>query len=160
MKNLIFLLGATCSGKTKILLKNNGSDSISNGDMPSDSTLKTDAVAKIDTIAKTDVFRINEDFTHTSHKIIIHTLEVETREEEEQVNEFVFEDRVYQVDAAIVRLLKDAKQMKSDLLHISLNDIVGFIVSPEDFKKRVLSLIDRDFISMDDRDKTLYHYMA
>jgi cullin-4 len=81
-------------------------------------------------------------------------------EENQSTNEKVFQDRQYQVDAAIVRIMKTRKS----LLHNQLvNEVVAqlkFPVKPPDIKKRIESLIDRDYLARDEQNQNQYNYLA
>jgi cullin-4 len=72
----------------------------------------------------------------------------------------VFQDRQYQVDAAIVRIMK----MRKTLLHNQLiSECVAqlkFPIKPPDIKKRIESLIDRDYLARDEQNANQYNYLA
>lgn len=81
-------------------------------------------------------------------------------EENQSTNEKVFQDRQYQVDAAIVRIMK----MRKSLLHnLLISECVGqlkFPIKPADIKKRIESLIDRDYLARDEQNPNQYNYLA
>ncbi|CAN0034390.1 unnamed protein product, partial [Heterosigma akashiwo] len=53
-----------------------------------------------------------QEFTHKLYRIRINTIQLkETVEENEKTHEAVFRDRQYQVDAAIVRIMKSRKTL-------------------------------------------------
>jgi cullin-4 len=72
----------------------------------------------------------------------------------------VFQDRQYQVDAAIVRIMK----MRKSLLHNQLvSEVVAqlkFPIKPGDIKKRIESLIDRDYLARDEQNANQFNYLA
>ena len=76
----------------------------------------------------------------------------ETTEEQKATEERVFQDRQYQIDAAIVRIMK----MRKSLTH----NLLKFPVKPPDLKKRIESLIDRDYMERDKDNPNQYNYVA
>ncbi|KAK2079007.1 hypothetical protein QBZ16_002697 [Prototheca wickerhamii] len=84
-------------------------------------------------VADTDVFSINENFQSRLYKIKIGMRESE--QNKEVTRERVEEDRKPQIEAAIVRIMKV-------------------------IKKRIESLIERDFIERDASDRSMYRYVA
>ena len=56
---------------------------------------------------------------------------------------FFFQDRQYQIDAAIVRIMKMRKSLHHTPLITELYNQLKFPVKPPDLKKRIESLIDR-----------------
>ena len=73
----------------------------------------------------------------------------ETTEEQKATEERVFQDRQYQIDAAIVRIMKMRKTLSHNLLLTELYNQLKFPVKPPDLKKRIESLIDRDYMERD-----------
>uniref|UniRef100_A0A8C9L8Q1 Cullin-4B n=1 Tax=Pavo cristatus TaxID=9049 RepID=A0A8C9L8Q1_PAVCR len=74
--------------------------------------------------------------------------------------ERVFQDRQYQIDAAIVRIMKMRKTLGHNLLVSELYNQLKFPVKPGDLKKRIESLIDRDYMERDKDNPNQYHYVA
>ena len=75
-------------------------------------------------------------------------------------NEKVFQDRIYAVDAAIVRIMKTRKTLRHNLLMAALMEQLKFPFKPADIKKRIESLIDRDYMARDEADSQTYKYLA
>jgi len=112
-------------------------------------------------VNEADKFTLNKTFTHRLFKIKINQVQMrETPEENQVTNEQVFQDRQYQVDAAIVRVLKTRKSLNHNLLVTELYNQLKFPVKPSDIKKRIESLIDRDYMERDKDNPTTYHYVA
>lgn len=64
-----------------------------------------------------DIFHLNLDFTHKLYRIKINTIQLkETVEENEKTHAEVDRDRQYQIDAAIVRIMKARKKLSHNLL--------------------------------------------
>ncbi|XP_076337689.1 cullin 4 [Tachypleus tridentatus] len=108
-----------------------------------------------------DKFEFNNDFTNRYFRIKINQIQMkETQEEQSTTQERVFQDRQYQIDAAIVRIMKMRKSLTHNLLITELYDQLKFPVKPADLKKRIESLIDRDYLERDKDNPNQYHYVA
>ncbi|KAF9185173.1 Cullin-4B [Haplosporangium sp. Z 11] len=107
-------------------------------------------------VSETDEFKFNKDFTAPLTRIKINAIQLkETQEENASTNERIFQDRQFQVDAAIVRIMKTRKQLSHTLLISELFDQLKFAIKPSDLKKRIESLIDRDYLERDKNDQGL-----
>lgn len=108
-----------------------------------------------------DKFQFNDDFKHKLYRIKINQIQMkETQEENTSTTERVFHDRQYQVDAAIVRIMKMRKTLSHTLLISELFNQLKFPVKPPDLKKRIESLIDREYMERDKEAPNTYHYVA
>lgn len=108
-----------------------------------------------------DKFQFNADFTNKLFRIKINQIQMkETNEEQKATEERVFQDRQYQIDAAIVRIMKMRKTLSHNLLISELYNQLKFPVKPADLKKRIESLIDRDYMERDKDNPNQYNYMA
>uniref|UniRef100_A0A452QTK9 Cullin-4B n=1 Tax=Ursus americanus TaxID=9643 RepID=A0A452QTK9_URSAM len=81
-------------------------------------------------------------------------------EEQASTTERVFQDRQYQIDAAIVRIMKMRKTLSHNLLVSEVYNQLKFPVKPADLKKRIESLIDRDYMERDKENPNQYNYIA
>lgn len=68
--------------------------------------------------------------------------------------------RAHAVDAAIVRIMKTRRSLAHKLLARELATQLRFAVSGPALKKRVESLIDREFLARDEADPSVYNYLA
>lgn len=66
----------------------------------------------------------------------------------------------FQVDAAIVRIMKTRKKLSHQQLLSEVFSQLRFTAKPADLKKRIESLIEREYLERDDEDSNLYHYVA
>ncbi|KAI2668844.1 Cullin-4A [Labeo rohita] len=119
-----------------------------------------------------DRFHFNSDFRHKLFRIKINQIQMkETVEEQVSTTERVFQDRQYQIDAAVVRIMKMRKTLSHNLLVSELYNQLKFPVkvtpvcirftrTPADLKKRIESLIDRDYMERDKENPNQYHYVA
>jgi len=69
-------------------------------------------------------------------------------------------DRQYQIDAAIVRIMKTRKTLSHSLLVSELYSQLKFPVKAVDLKKRIESLIDREYLEREEKNSQMYHYLA
>lgn len=108
-------------------------------------------------ISPDDMFTFNEDFTCNLARIKIQALasKVETEGERKHTQDKVDEERKHQIEAAIVRIMKDRKTMEHNLLIAEVTKQLSsrFMPSPVMIKKRIEALIDREYLerSSDDR---------
>jgi len=133
-------------------------------------TLQSLACGKARVLSKTpkgrdvvpgDKFMYNSEFRNKLFRIKINQIQMrETQEEQVTTQERVFQDRQYQIDAAIVRIMKTRKSLTHNLLITELYDQLKFPVKPTDLKKRIESLIERDYLERDKDNPNQYHYVA
>ena len=64
------------------------------------------------------------------------------------------------IDAAIVRIMKTRRSLAHKLLARELAAQLRFAVAGPALKKRVESLIDREFLARDEADPSVYNYLA
>ena len=103
----------------------------------------------------------NAQFTNERVRIKINSIQLkETPKETEETHERVFRDRQYQVDAAIVRIMKSRKTLSHALLMAEVFQQIRFPARPTDVKKRIESLIDREYLERDAQNAQVYNYLA
>jgi cullin-4 len=108
-----------------------------------------------------DSFVFNEDFVAPLFRIKVNAIQLkETVEENTSTTERVFQDRQYQIDAAIVRIMKTRKVLSHTLLITELFQQLKFPIKPADLKKRIESLIDREYLERDKANPQIYNYLA
>ena len=108
-----------------------------------------------------DVFRVNEGFNEKLYRVKVNSIQMkETAEENKATNERVFQDRQYQIDAAIVRVMKTRKTLSHQLLVGELLAQIKFPAKPTDLKRRVESLIEREYLERDRNNPQVYNYLA
>jgi cullin-4 len=112
-------------------------------------------------VADSDAFFFDTSFKHQLFRIKINSIQMrENEHENEQTTERVFQDRQYQIDAAIVRTMKARKTLTHSLLISELFQQLKFPLKPPDIKKRIESLIDREYLERDPNQSTVYRYLA
>ncbi|RLN48457.1 hypothetical protein BBJ28_00009359 [Nothophytophthora sp. Chile5] len=108
-----------------------------------------------------DSFVFNAGFTNQLFRIKINSIQMkETKKENEDTHERVFRDRQYQVDAAIVRIMKARKKLSHALLMTEIFTQVRFPAKAADIKRRIESLIDREYLERDPNNAQVYNYLA
>ncbi|CAI5508271.1 unnamed protein product [Closterium sp. Naga37s-1] len=112
-------------------------------------------------VSDTDSFEFNTDFTASLFRLKVNAIQLkETPEENTNTTERVFQDRQYQIDAAIVRIMKTRKVLSHTLLITELFQQLKFPIKPADLKKRIESLIDREYLERDKSNAQIYNYLA
>ncbi|KAL7684245.1 putative cullin protein, neddylation [Plasmopara halstedii] len=108
-----------------------------------------------------DIFTFNSSFTNQLIRIKINSIQMkETKKENEDTHERVFRDRQYQVDAAIVRIMKARKKLSHALLMAEIFTQIRFPAKAADIKRRIESLIDREYLERDSTNAQMYNYLA
>ncbi|KAG7392911.1 Cullin-4A [Phytophthora boehmeriae] len=165
--------------QTVVLLCFNGPDSLSFKEIKEQTriedgelrrTLQSLACGKVRVLQKTprgkdvnddDSFEFNKSFVNQFIRIKINSIQMkETKKENEDTHERVFRDRQYQVDAAIVRIMKARKKLSHALLMTEIFTQVRFPAKAADIKRRIESLIDREYLERDSNNAQMYNYLA
>lgn len=109
-----------------------------------------------------DVFTFNAGFTHKMYHITVSQISAKEHREEEEagVERRVFEDRQHEVDAAIVRIMKAKKSLTHQELLAQVFAAVSFPAQAADVKRRVESLIEREYLERDPDRPAAYFYLA
>eukprot|EP00697_Spironema_sp_BW2_P011800 gnl/Spiro4/27653_TR13774_c0_g1_i1.p1 gnl/Spiro4/27653_TR13774_c0_g1~~gnl/Spiro4/27653_TR13774_c0_g1_i1.p1 ORF type:complete len:821 (+),score=188.64 gnl/Spiro4/27653_TR13774_c0_g1_i1:80-2542(+) len=108
-----------------------------------------------------DMFSFNSAFSSRKKCVVINQLQArETVEEQKQTTDRVFQDRTYEIDAAVVRIMKTRKTLSHQLLMGELLQQLPFQPKPQDLKKRIESLIERDYLERRPDDPSSYNYVA
>jgi cullin 4 len=112
-------------------------------------------------ISDDDVFVVNEKFTSQHRRIKINNiLWKETKDDREKVVEGVSRDRLYLIDAVLVRIMKARKTILHQQLILQVLEQVKVPAQPGDIKKRIESLIEREYMERDEKDRNRYNYLA
>ncbi|KAI7692871.1 Cullin-4A [Sarcoptes scabiei] len=112
-------------------------------------------------IQKADKFFFNNAFTNKLFRIKINQIQLkETLEENETTQERVIQDRQYQIDAAVVRIMKTRKSLQFNVLMSEIYSQLKFPASTTEVKKRIDSLVDRDYLFKDKTNPNILNYIA
>ncbi|KAJ8920287.1 hypothetical protein NQ315_011948 [Exocentrus adspersus] len=108
-----------------------------------------------------DVFSFNGKFSDKLFRVKINQVQLkETVEEEQATEKSVLADRQFQIDAAIVRILKNKKRVNHNELISELFNALDIPAKPYDLKKRIELLIEREYLERDKDDPSYYTYIA
>lgn len=72
----------------------------------------------------------------------------------------VIHDRKFLVDAAVVRTMKARTKLAYNDLVSEVIRLVRFPLDITLLKQRIEDLIDKDYMSRDEKDHNLFHYVA
>jgi cullin 3 len=122
-------------------------------------------------ITDQDTFQANLEFTSPLSKIKILTISsnqsssnvnAEDAKERQATLERISEDRKYQIEAAIVRTMKFRKTLDhNNLVSSAIQQLSArFMPDPVMVKKRIESLIERDYLERDENSRGVYNYVA
>jgi len=111
-----------------------------------------------------DTFSFNEDFSAKQLRFKVGTVSAqkENETEKQETRQKVDEDRKPQIEAAIVRIMKSRKEMEHNALiaEVTTQLTSRFLPHPNVIKKRIESLIERDFLERDKGNWRKYTYLA
>ncbi|CAL1370617.1 unnamed protein product [Linum trigynum] len=115
-------------------------------------------------IGEEDAFFVNDKFSSKFYKVKIGTVvaQKESEPEKQETRQRVEEDRKPQIEAAIVRIMKSRRVLDHNNLISEVTKQLQqrFLPNPTEIKKRIESLIERDFLERDNVDRKLYRYLA
>jgi len=115
-------------------------------------------------VADTDEFVFNDKFTSKLYKVKISMVAAskEGEAEKAETRHKVEEDRKPQIEAAIVRIMKSRKVLDYNniIAEVTRQLSSRFVPNPAVIKKRIESLIEREFLERDAEDRKLYRYLA
>lgn len=112
-------------------------------------------------ISPTDTFTFNPDFTHPKYRVKINQVQLkETKEENKETHMRVAEDRNFEAQAAIVRIMKSRKtvghsELVSEVIKVTIS---RGVLAVADIKRNIDRLIEKDYMERDDDGK--YAYVA
>ncbi|CAF2141394.1 unnamed protein product [Rotaria magnacalcarata] len=108
-----------------------------------------------------DLFSLNTSFEHKLIRIKINQVQLkETPEENSSTTERVVQDRHYQIDAAIVRIMKTRKTLSHAQLMAEVFSQLKFPLSTSVVKIRIESLIEREYMKRSAENANVYEYVA
>ncbi|KAL3511134.1 hypothetical protein ACH5RR_030535 [Cinchona calisaya] len=115
-------------------------------------------------IGEEDAFFVNDKFSSKFYKVKIGTVvaQKESEPEKQETRQRVEEDRKPQIEAAIVRIMKSRRVLDHNniIAEVTKQLQSRFLANPGEIKKRIESLIERDFLERDNSDRRLYRYLA
>lgn len=123
------------------------------------------AGAEKQAVALTDesVFLFNDKFRSKLYRVkVLQVVQKETEPEREGTQKKIDEDRKHMVEAAIVRVMKARKSMEHSALIAEVTKQLSgrFRPNPLMIKKRIESLIERDYLERSAQSQKMYNYLA
>lgn len=113
---------------------------------------------------QTDVYSLNSSFKNNMYKIKLPVAQLKEnkQQEKQEVSEKVDEDRRHMVEATIVKVMKTRRRIDHNTLIAETTKILSqkFNPDPQMIKKRIESLIDREYMERDQDDRRFYKYIA
>ena len=112
-------------------------------------------------ISPTDTFTFNPEFTHPKYRVKINQVQLkETKEENKETHMRVAEDRNFEAQAAIVRIMKSRKTIgHSELVSEVIKATISRgVLGVPDIKRNIDRLIEKDYMEREDDGK--YAYVA
>jgi cullin 3 len=111
-----------------------------------------------------DAFCVNDSFVSKFYKVKVGTISAakESEPEKLETRAKVEEDRKPQIEAAIVRIMKARRVLDHNSIVAEVTRQLSgrFLPNPTVIKKRIESLIEREFLERDTTDRKLYRYLA
>ncbi|KAK9061754.1 hypothetical protein SSX86_018937 [Deinandra increscens subsp. villosa] len=115
-------------------------------------------------VSEDDEFFFNEKFSSKFYKVKIGTVvaQKESEPEKQETRQRVEEDRKPQIEAAVVRIMKARRVLDHNNIVAEVTKQLQsrFLPNPVVIKKRIESLIEREFLERDRDDRKLYRYLA
>jgi cullin 3 len=115
-------------------------------------------------IEEGDVFHFNDRFVCKLHKVKIGTVAAQKESEPEKLEtrQRIEDDRKPQIEAAIVRIMKARRVLDHNTIIAEVTKQLSgrFMPNPAVVKKRIESLIEREFLERDRTDRKLYRYLG
>jgi len=115
------------------------------------------------TLDSSTSFTCSPDFKSKLLKVkIVPVVLKESKEQVKETQEKVDEERKWQLDATIVRIMKARKVLEHRDLVVEVTKQLQqrFMPAPDLIKKRIESLIEREYLQRDEQSRSKYNYLA
>eukprot|EP00029_Vermamoeba_vermiformis_P007606 TRINITY_DN3335_c0_g1_i1.p1 TRINITY_DN3335_c0_g1~~TRINITY_DN3335_c0_g1_i1.p1 ORF type:complete len:736 (+),score=314.22 TRINITY_DN3335_c0_g1_i1:44-2251(+) len=115
------------------------------------------------TVEEGDSFAFNDKFRSKLFRVkVMAVVQKETEKERSATQEKIDEDRKHMIEAAIVRIMKSRKQMEHSNLIADVTKQLSsrFRPNPLVIKKRIESLIEREYLERSKTNRKMYNYLA
>lgn len=108
-------------------------------------------------ILDTDAFSPNPGFNNKLRKFRVPMASLE----EANYQRAVAEDRVFAVEAAVVRVMKARRQLRhAELVNEVVHQLRNFQPNSRSIKQRIEALIEREYLERSEEDAQIYRYLA
>lgn len=112
----------------------------------------------------TDRFSVNDDFTSKSRRIKLQVVSARKEDETEksQTRSRIDDDRRPVIDTVIVRVMKSRKVLEHNKLIVEVTNMLSsrFEPNPVEIKKRIESLVEREYLERQQDKRQIYQYVA
>lgn len=118
------------------------------------------------TVNPTDLFSVNKDFTSPTVRFKVLSISNTSKPESDSERKTSIDElqmaRKYEIDAAIVRVMKSRKQLEHALLVSEVTRMLAprFKPDPIMIKQQINLLVDKEYLERDSTQRNLYHYLA
>jgi cullin 3 len=115
------------------------------------------------TLDSSTTFTCSNEFKSKLLKVkIVPVILKESKEQVKETQEKVDEERKWQLDATIVRIMKARKVLEHRDLVVEVTKQLQqrFMPAPDLIKKRIESLIEREYLARDEQSRSKYNYLA
>jgi len=84
------------------------------------------------------------------------------KKKNKEIRDKIDEDRKHQIEAAVVRIMKSRKTLEHNNLiaEVTKQLQTRFVPNPVIIKKRIESLIEREYLERSKNDRKVYNYLA
>lgn len=111
----------------------------------------------------TDSFSFNDKFQSKLLRVkVMQVVQKESEPQQQETQKKIEEDRKHMIEAAVVRIMKARKTMQHQQLVVEVTKQLQsrFRPNPLFIKKRIESLIDREYLERSQQDRKTYNYLA
>ena len=116
-------------------------------------------------IKEEDVFVVNENYVSKMYRVSLPLISYKSKEngeEQIQITSKVDDDRRLLVEATIVKIMKSRKTLEHNQLVTEVIKLLStrFMPEPAIIKKRIESLIEKEYLDRSNEDRRVYNYKA
>lgn len=115
-------------------------------------------------VMETDVFSVNADFSSRNRRLKLQVISARKENEREKsaTKSKIDDDRRPVIDTVIVRIMKHRKVLEHNKLIMEVTQMLvsRFEPNPQDIKKRIESLVEREFLERQQDKRQIYQYVA
>lgn len=115
-------------------------------------------------VKPTDKFHFNDNFSSRSRRVKMQVISAQKEDERErnQTKGRIDDDRRPVIDTVIVRIMKHRKVLEHNklIMEVTSQLISSFEPNPQDIKKRIESLVDREYLERQKDNRQVYEYLA
>eukprot|EP00474_Spongospora_subterranea_P008920 CRZ09378.1 hypothetical protein [Spongospora subterranea] len=111
-------------------------------------------------VVESDEFQVNKQFDSPAFRVILLSKPAECKVESQDVAAQVVSDRMYQIDAILVRRMKELKVCSQTHLIAYCLEQADFPIPIEQIHKRISSLLDREYLERDPANTGTFRYVA